>query len=136
LLQTLGKVANLSVTFDESRTPFTSDMGFPKKSQTKTIVGGLIWIAAIVGVSTLLLSRMRDSSVLKRLSGYFGKPTKSVELVADRYQMLGFGDPIFLIEGDEATQIGNVAYIDFGEGYEGFRLGDTKQVLGKRIRTS
>lgn len=104
-------------------------MGYPKKSHTKTIVGALIWIAAIVGVSMLVTFRTKDNSVLKRLGGYFTKQSRSVELVADQDQMLGFGDPIFLIDGEEATQVGNVAYIDFGEKFVGYRLGDTKQAM-------
>ena len=104
-------------------------MGYPKKTHTKSIVGASIWIAAIVGISMLVLSKSKDNSVLKRLGGYFGKPTRTVELVADQYQMLGFGDPIFVIDGEEAIQIGNVAYIDFGEKYIGYRIGDTKQAM-------
>lgn len=106
-----------------------TNMGYPKKSETKSIVGALLWIAAIVGISMLFVSRMQENSVLKRLSGYFGKQTRSVELVSDQYQMLGFGDPVFLVDDEQATQIGNVAYIDFGEKYVGFRLGDTKVAM-------
>ena len=101
-------------------------MGISRKSNTKSIVGALIWVAAIVGISMLFLSRTEENSVMKRLNGYFGKQKRSVNLVSDRYQVIGFGDPVFLINGEEVTQVGNVAYIDFGEGYEAYRLGDTK----------
>ena len=107
-------------------------MGKPRKSNIKSIFGALIWAAAIVGVSMLLFSRTEESSVLKRLGGYFGKQKRSVELVSDEYQMIGIGDPIFLLGGEgegadaEAVQVGSVAYIDFGERYKGYRLGDTK----------
>ena len=65
----------------------------------------------------LLFSRTEESSVLKRLGGYFGKQKRSVELVSDEYQMIGIGDPIFLLGGEgegadaEAVQVRNVAYI-------------------------
>ena len=104
-------------------------MAFPKKSETKTIVGALLWIAAIAGVFTLGYSSLSDHSVVKRISGYFGKQKRTVEVVSNNYQMIGFGDPVFLVTEDESTRVGNVAFIDFGEGYEEFRLGDTKSAM-------
>ena len=106
-------------------------MGKPKKSNIKSIAGALIWVAAIIGISMLLFSSAEENSVLKRLSGYFGKQKRSVELVSDHYQMIGIGDPIFLLadEGKDAVQVGNVAHIDFGKRYEGYRLGDTKVAM-------
>ena len=81
-------------------------MGISRKSNTKSIVGALIWVAAIVGISMLFLSRTEENSVMKRLNGYFGKQKRSVNLVSDRYQVIGFGDPVFLINGEEVTQVG------------------------------
>ncbi|QEG22165.1 hypothetical protein [Mariniblastus fucicola] len=102
-------------------------MAYPKKSETKTIVGALIWIAAIAALLLLVRSRLDDNAILKRLSGYFGKQKRSIELVSHQYEMLGFGDPIFLIDGETTTRVGNVSFIDFGEGYEEYRIGDTKK---------
>lgn len=104
-------------------------MGYPKKFEIKPIAGALIWIAAIVAIAMLVTSGTANNSVVKRLAGYFGKPTRTVELVSDHYQMIGFGDPVFLFTDGKATQVGNVSYIDFGEGYERYRLGDTKTAM-------
>lgn len=104
-------------------------MAFPKTPQTKAIVGALFWIAAIAGILLLGFSNVSDHSVVKRLRGYFGKQKRTVEVVSNSYQMLGFGDPVFLQTEGSTTQVGNVVHIDFGEGYEKFKLGDTKVAM-------
>jgi len=100
----------------------------------KTIVGILFWIAVACGLAwTFASDRSKKAEaepaafpMATQLAEYFGRQPRNVELWSPEYQMLAFGDPIFL-EGQENTiRIGNISYIDFGEGYEGFKKGETK----------
>lgn len=100
-------------------------MSFPRKSETKTIVGALIWIAALASLAIFLRSTLEGDRVFAKLKGYFGKQSRTVELYSLEYQRLGFGDPVFLQANGETVRIGNVAYIDFGEGWEDCKIGDT-----------
>ena len=104
-------------------------MAFPQKSETKTIVGSLIWVAAIAALAILIRTQVTEDSVVNRLSGYFGQQQRTVEFISPEYQLLGFGDPVFSIVDNEVTRVGNIAHIDFGEGNERFRLGDTKSAM-------
>ena len=104
-------------------------MAFPKKSKTKTIFGALIWICAITALTILIRSNVSENSIADRLSGYFGKQQQTIELVSSKYQMIGFGDPVFSISDNETTRVGNIAFIDFGEGYESYRLGHNKTAV-------
>ncbi len=101
-------------------------MAFPRKSETKTVVGSLIWIAAIAAAAILIRTQITEDSLTDRLSGYFGKQRRSVEFFSPKYQVLGFGDPVFSISENEVTRVGNISHIDFGKGFEDFRIGDTK----------
>lgn len=100
-------------------------MSFPRKSETKSIVGALIWIAAIASLGLLLRSSLKGDQVFAKLKSYFGKQSRTVELYSLEYQRMGFGDPVFLQTDDETIRVGNVAYIDFGKGYEHCKIGDT-----------
>ena len=104
-------------------------MAFPKKSKTKTIFGALIWICAITALTILIRSNVSENSIADRLSGYFGKQQQTIELVSSKYQMIGFGDPVFSISDNKTTRVGNIAFIDFGEGYESYRLGHNKTAV-------
>ncbi len=101
-------------------------MPFPQKSETKAIVGSLIWIAAIALLAIMIRTRLTENSIANRLSGYFGQQQRSMELISSDWQMLGFGDPVFLLTENQTIRVGKIAHIDFGEGYEKYRLGDTK----------
>lgn len=97
-----------------------------RKSKLKTIVGILFWVAAVSVAVYFGWSKFGEGTLLPRVSGYFGKRQHAVDLHSPTYQRLGFGDPIFVVDGQSATRVGNVAFIDFGEGYEKFKIGDTK----------
>jgi hypothetical protein len=100
-------------------------MSFPRKSETKSIVGALIWIAAIGSLAIFLRSSLKGDQVFAKLKSYFGKQSRTVELYSNEYQRIGIGDPIFLQANGETVRVGNVAFIDFGEGYEEYKIGDT-----------
>jgi len=101
-------------------------MSFPRKSETKSIVGALIWVAAIAALAIFLRSALEGDSVFAKLKSYFGKQSRSVEVFSMQYQRLGFGDPVFLQVDGKTERVGNIAFIDYGEGFEDCRLGDTK----------
>ena len=101
-------------------------MSFRGKSETKTIVGGLIWLLAIAALVIFLGPRKQVGSVANKLLSYFGNQTRTVELYSSNYQRVGVGDPLFLQAGDETIRVGNIAHIDFGPGYEEYKLGDSK----------
>lgn len=101
-------------------------MPFPRKSETKTVIGALLWVLGIAALTILLRSNLQGNSVLSRVQSYFGKQTRSVELFSVGYQRIGFGDPVFLQTEDETVRVGNIAFIDFGPGYERFKIGDNE----------
>jgi hypothetical protein len=104
-------------------------MAAAKKLKPKTIAGALVWIVAIGALTMLIRDRMAENSIGERLVGYFGKRPAEVELYSVDYQLLGFGDPIFVLEEDGARRVGKIAHIDFGEGFEKYKLGDTKVAI-------
>jgi hypothetical protein len=104
-------------------------MAFPQKLETKTVVGSLIWIAAIAALAMLIRNQITEDSLTDRLSGYFGKQQRTVEFFSPENQMLGFGDPVFSIDENGVNRVGNISHIDFGKGYEDFRIGDTKVAM-------
>jgi len=61
-------------------------MSFPGKTETKSIVGGLIWVLAIAGLILFCNSNLQDNSVLARMKSYFGNQTRSVELFSSVHQ--------------------------------------------------
>ena len=101
-------------------------MSFREKSGTKPIIGGLIWLLAIAALVIVLGPRKQTSMVAKKLLGYFGNQTRSLELFSADYQRVGVGDPIFLQTADETLRVGNIAFIDFGPGYEQYKIGDNE----------
>lgn len=101
-------------------------MSFPGKTETKSIVGGLIWLLAIAGLIILFNSNLRNSSIFARMKSYFGNQSRAIELFSSDYQRIGVADPIFLQADGETVRVGNITHIDFGPGYEGYKLGDNK----------
>lgn len=97
-----------------------------RKSDLKTIAGVLFWTLAASVTVYFGRSSFEDNSLWPRASGYFSKPRQTVDLHSPNYQRLGFGDPIFIVDGSSVSRVGNVAFIDFGEGYEEYKIGDTK----------
>ena len=49
---------------------------------------------------------------------------------------MAFGDPIFLEGQEQTVRIGNVSYIDFGEGYERFKKGETKTEADVEVKVT
>ena len=101
-------------------------------SHFKTIAGVLFWIVAVCCIFwTFAAGEKKETdspafSVATQLGDYFGNPLRSVELWCPEYQVLAFGDPVFIEGQDNTVRVGNISYIDFGEGYEEYKKGDTK----------
>jgi hypothetical protein len=96
------------------------------KNKLKIIVGVIAWLAVCIFAFAYGRSGTSGDSLLPRLAGYFGKQPKTVELYSNENHELGFGDPVFLVEGDDVIRVGSVAFIDFGKGFEDYKVGDTK----------
>ena len=73
-----------------------------------------------------LRAALAGDSVFAKLNSYFGKQSRTVEIYSSTYQRIGFGDPVFLQSGGETVRVGNIAFIDFGKGYEHCRIGDNE----------
>ena len=101
-------------------------MAVPRKSETRSIIGALIWVAIIAALVIFLHAALAGDSVFAKLNSYFGKQSRTVEIYSSTYQRIGFGDPIFLQSGGETVRVGNIAFIDFGKGYEHCRIGDNE----------
>ena len=83
-----------------------------QKFETRTIVGGLIWIgliAAAVVFSQKWIGRAPDATA--QLASYAGKQRSTIEVDLPQSRLIRIGDPIYLSGSDRVSAIGFVSQV-------------------------